>query len=165
MSFGDWFTRAPSVLRLAPLEMAHARHLAEIHAGAFARGWDEPEFERLIADRAVLADGLFKREVPEPAGFALSRRVLDEAEVLTVAVDPNERGRGYAKRLMAYHLDNLAGAGIRHVHLEVEDGNAPALALYRGLGFMQVGRRIGYYAKPDGGHASALTMRLRLAPR
>ena len=47
---------------------------------------------------------------------------------------------------------------MRTVHLEVEESNAPALALYRRLGFRIVGRREGYYAKPDGGKVAALTM-------
>ena len=165
MNIAGWFTRSPMASRLAPLEAAHAARLAQIHADAFARGWEETEFERLLTDRAIMADGLFLGEGSEPAGFTVSRRVLDEAEVLAVAVDPGERGRGHAKHLMAYHLDHLAAAGIRYVHLEVEDGNAPALALYRSLGFGQIGRRVGYYRKPDGSHACALTMRLRLASR
>lgn len=163
MSLPAWLTRSPPAARLAPIEAAHASRLANIHAGAFARAWEETEFERLLADRAILADGIFTGSDPEPAGFVLSRRVLDEAEILTVVVDPHERGGGHAGRLLAHHLDNLARVGIRHVHLEVEDGNAPALALYRRLGFTEVGRRVGYYRKPDGSHACALTMRLRLA--
>ena len=50
------------------------------------------------------------------------------------------------------------------MHLEVEDGNAPALALYRRLGFGEIGRREGYYGRADGSRAAALTMRLHLEP-
>ncbi|MET0429646.1 MAG: ribosomal-protein-alanine acetyltransferase, partial [Microvirga sp.] len=56
----------------------------------------------------------------------------------------------------------LAPRGARIVFLEVEEGNAPALALYRRLGFREVGRREGYYARPDGTRAAALTMSLDL---
>jgi ribosomal-protein-alanine N-acetyltransferase len=48
------------------------------------------------------------------------------------------------------------------VHLEVEEGNGPAVALYRRAGFREVGRREGYYLKPDGTRASALAMALDL---
>jgi ribosomal-protein-alanine N-acetyltransferase len=64
---------------------------------------------------------------------------------------------------MADHLQALSRAGVRHVHLEVEEGNHPALALYARLGFRRSGHRPGYYARPDGTRASALSMTLDLA--
>jgi ribosomal-protein-alanine N-acetyltransferase len=161
MSFFDWFRRTMPVGHIAPLGTEHAARLATIHASAFARSWDAHEFERLLAERAVVADGLFLAP-REPCGFVLSRVVLDEAEILTVAVVPEARGRGYARPLLAGHLDALVRSGAHLVHLEVEDGNTPALALYRRLGFQEVGRREGYYGRTDGTRASALTRQLRL---
>lgn len=153
-----WLVRTPPTPRVEPLETHHAAALAAIHARAFARPWDELELERLLADRAVLADGLFVGRDREPAGFVLSRRVLDEAEILTVALRPDLRGQGCARGLLRRHLETLATAGVRTVHLEVEEGNAPALALYRRAGFQETGRRAGYYPKPDGTRAAALIM-------
>jgi ribosomal-protein-alanine N-acetyltransferase len=93
-----------------------------------------------------------------PAGFMLSRRAADEAEILTVAVAPAERGRGIARALLARHLGRLAALGITRVFLEVDDGNRPALRLYARAGFREVGRREGYYARAEGARA-ALTLR------
>jgi ribosomal-protein-alanine N-acetyltransferase len=160
MSFFDWFRRTMPLGYVAPLGTEHAIHLAAVHALSFARAWDAYEFERLLADRAIVADGLFVGH--QAMGFALSRVVLDEAEVLTVAITPEARGRGYSRPLLAGHLDALIRVGVRLVHLEVEEGNRAALALYRGLGFEEVGRREGYYRKPDGTSAAALTMNLKL---
>jgi ribosomal-protein-alanine N-acetyltransferase len=147
---------------IAPLGADHAAALAAIHGSAFARPWGSFEFERLLADRMVLADGVFLKPTSEPSGFVLSRRVLDEAEILTVVMAPEARGRGHARPLLLHHLDELTRAGARIVHLEVEDGNGPALALYRRLGFQEIGRRAGYYAKADGTRVAALTMSLPL---
>jgi ribosomal-protein-alanine N-acetyltransferase len=158
MSFFDWFRRTIPVGHTAPLGTEHAARLAAIHATAFAHPWDSHEFERLLADGAVVADGLFLGS-GEPSGFVLSRVVMDEAEILTVAIAPEARGRGNAKPLLRAHLDALARRGALAVHLEVEEGNAPALALYRRFGFEEIGRREGYYRKPDGSKAAALTMR------
>lgn len=146
----------------APVEARHAWRLAELHAEAFARPWSALDFERLLAERAVLADGLFQGRADRPCGFVLSRRVLDEAEILTVALDAALRGRGHARPLLRRHLDALAARGVRRVHLEVDEDNAPALALYRRLGFRETGRRAAYYAKPDGTKATALTMTVEL---
>jgi ribosomal-protein-alanine N-acetyltransferase len=159
MSFLAWF-RTPPGSRYEALGAPHAPRLAALHRTAFARPWDVHDFERLLGERSVLADGFFLG--PVLRGFVMSRLVLDEAEILTVALDAGVRGRGLARPLLATHLDALAPRGTRIVFLEVEEANAPALALYRRLGFREVGRREGYYARPDGTSATALTMCLDL---
>ncbi|GGC52044.1 GNAT family N-acetyltransferase [Chelatococcus reniformis] len=141
--------------RLAPVDAAA---LASIHAEGFARPWGAADFEQMLTDPAVVADGVRAPGRVPPAGFVLSRRVLDEAEILTIAVARRCRGRGYGRALLVSHMPRLAALGVRTLHLEVEDGNEPALALYRSLGFGQVGQRGGYYARPDGTTAGALLM-------
>jgi ribosomal-protein-alanine N-acetyltransferase len=160
MMLSGWLQRTAP--RVAPLDADQAERLAEIHETAFARPWSALDFERLLTERNVLADGLFAGPGGEPAGFVLSRRVLDEAEILTVALDPTLRGRGQARPLLLRHLEALAARGVARVHLEVDEDNAPALALYRRLGFREAGRRMGYYAKADGARATAITMSLGL---
>ena len=162
MSFLDRFRRPPPATRIGLLRMSHAARLSAIHAAGFARPWGTFEFEQLLADRSILADGLFLGRSEIPSGFIVSRVVADEAEILTVAMAPEARGQGHARPLLVQHLDELARLGVRVVHLEVEEGNAPALALYRRLGFRQVGRREGYYTKPDGSRVAALTMSVGL---
>jgi ribosomal-protein-alanine N-acetyltransferase len=162
MKWSAWFRPVPEVVRVAPLEARHAVRAAAIHASAFARPWMAQDFEGFLAERAIRADGLFLGRGIQPSGFVLSRRADDEAEILSVAVAREARGRGHARALLASHLLALAHAGVRTVHLEVEDGNDPALALYRRLGFTNVGRREGYYKRPDGSRAAALTMSLAL---
>jgi ribosomal-protein-alanine N-acetyltransferase len=148
--------------RVAPLEARHGTRLAVIHASAFARPWSAQDFEGFLAERAIRGDGLFLGRATQPAAFVLSRRAVDEAEILSVAVARESRGRGYARILLASHIQGLAHSGVRTVHLEVEEGNDPALALYRRLGFATVGRREGYYLRPDGSRAAALSMSVKL---
>jgi ribosomal-protein-alanine N-acetyltransferase len=158
MTFLGWFGGARPAARIAPLGTEHAAKLAAIHEAAFVRPWSAMDFEQLLAEKHVLGDGLFLGRSPHPAGFVLSRIVADEAEILSIAMAPEARGRGHAAPLLAHHLDELVRAGGRALHLEVEESNAPALAVYRRLGFREVGRRAGYYAKADGTRAAALTM-------
>ena len=108
----------------------------------------------MLRDRHVLAHRAMSGRTF--AGFILSRLVTDEAEILSVAVAAARRGKGLARRLLDLHLRRLAGLGVRRVFLEVEEGNTPALRLYRRAGFRQVGRREGYYqeSKRAGGARS-----------
>ena len=149
--------------RIAPVTQAHVERLAAIHAGAFARPWGADDFAGYLTENAVRIDGLFVGRERQPSGFVVSRSVLDEAEILSVALARAVRGRGHSFKLLATHLQSLAHAGVARVHLEVEDGNQPALALYRRLGFVQSGTRPNYYTRPDGSRAGALSMTRILA--
>lgn len=146
---------------IAPLhDSSQAQTLARLHATSFARPWDAHEFERLLCERSSEAHGLWRGGAVH--GFALSRKAADEAELLTIVVAPSLRGAGLSHRLLRDHLTALSFSGIKTVHLEVDEGNAPALKLYAAQGFETVGQRTGYYARPDGSRATALTMRATL---
>ena len=136
---------------------AEAASFAALHAASFVRGWTEQEFERLLVDRAVVAH--CARAGRRLAGFIVSRRVGPEAEILSVAVARSYRGRGVAGRLLDLHLRTLAGLGTRTVFLEVDDDNTPARRLYARRQFREVGRRQGYYPRPEGAASAALVLR------
>lgn len=157
------YLRPPPAPYVAPLCGEDATAVAAIHGDAFAHGWDVLEFQALIADRAVLADGLFVGRARRLVGIALSRTVLDEAEILTVALARSARRRGWSRLLLGPHLDALALKGIRTVFLEVEEDNLAAIRLYERAGFRAFGRREAYYRRPDGAAAAAVTMRFALA--
>jgi ribosomal-protein-alanine N-acetyltransferase len=97
----------------------------------------------------------------EPAGFALSRRVLDEAELLLLATNPVFRRRGVAAALLRAVVSDASLQGARSVHLEVRDGNE-AIKLYRAAGFAKVGERRNYYRGAVGQAYDALTYRRTL---
>ncbi|WP_417525121.1 ribosomal protein S18-alanine N-acetyltransferase [Marinovum sp.] len=131
--------------------------LAALHGAAFApsRGWSAKEFEAFIADPACLL-------VTRPAGFALARVTLDEAELLTIATDPGQRRQGTARALLAELLTALPARGAETLFLEVAEDNAAARALYDSAGFAEAGRRRGYYSRPQGPAADALILRRAL---
>ena len=150
--------------RTGPLDVRHARQVAALHhQGGFARLWEPGECAALLADRAVVAEGVFIGSASEPCGFVMSRLAADEAEILSIVVAGGKRRSGLGQTLLSAHLAQLAARGTARLFLEVEEGNAPAIALYRRLGFETVGRREGYYPKPDGTRAAALVMRRDLA--
>lgn len=97
---------------------------------------------------------------PEPgalaAGFALSRSVLDEQELLLLAVDPQWRRRGLGNVVLQQVIEAARMRGIARMFLEMRDGN-PAESLYRINGFLPVGRRPKYYRTTRGDRIDAIT--------
>lgn len=90
------------------------------------------------------------------AGFSLARRVVDESELLLLAVIPERRGEGIGRMLLDHFLAEARENGIKRVHLEVRDGNA-AIAIYRAFEFEPVGRRRNYYQGADRRRYDAIT--------
>ena len=152
---GSWFRRKAPDIRL--MQTADAAAAAKLHADSFARGWSEEEISALILDRQVEANVLAQGRRLD--GFVLSRMAADEAEILTIAIDPAQRGHGWGRRLLSNHLARLAARGIKALFLEVEEDNASARALYHRTGFVEVGRRPAYYVKADGTRSEALVLK------
>ncbi|HYO12326.1 MAG TPA: ribosomal protein S18-alanine N-acetyltransferase [Thermoanaerobaculia bacterium] len=81
----------------------------------------------------------------DPSGYAVFRYALDEAELLRLAVAPEERRRGVARALVAGGLERLRAEGVEACFLEVRANNEGAISLYEAIGFHRAGRRRGYY--------------------
>jgi ribosomal-protein-alanine N-acetyltransferase len=130
-----------------------APDLARLHARCFTtpRPWSAAELRAFLQDPLCLA-------LIEPQGFLIGRAVADEAELLTLAVDPDARRQGVARRLMAGFLAQARARGATSVFLEVAADNAPAIALYLASGFSRVACRRGYYRASEGPAVDALIM-------
>jgi [ribosomal protein S18]-alanine N-acetyltransferase len=144
-----------------PASLRDSARLAQLHGMSFHRGWGEGEFEAMLSERNTMVHRLkLGRKI---IGFAASRIGADEAEILSVAIDPDHRGRGLSRNLLLTHLGHLAGRGARTIFLEVEENNQPARRLYERAGFTLVGRRERYYQQAGGEHLNALLMRRDLS--
>ncbi|WP_299674106.1 GNAT family N-acetyltransferase [uncultured Roseobacter sp.] len=131
--------------------------LAALHRLAFTaeRPWSAAEFADLLAEPHV---SLLQR----PQGFALSRTVAQESELLTLAVHPDHRRRHIADALLTEWMQT---AQADHAFLEVAADNHAALALYRKHGFAETGRRTAYYRRADAPLADAVLMTAALPRR
>lgn len=127
--------------------------MAALHGRCFVtpRAWTETEIAASLADPTVchVADG---------AGFALARVAVDEADLLTLAVDPPQQGLGHGRRLLAEIEAAAVQAGARRMVLEVSAENGAARALYAKAGYEQVGQRPRYYRHPNGARVDALVL-------
>ncbi|WP_291365692.1 ribosomal protein S18-alanine N-acetyltransferase [Acetobacter sp. UBA5411] len=119
--------------------------LAALHASAFegAARWSESAFTELLATPGTRAFLASIQE--EPVGFILIRAVLDEAEILTLAVSPEWRRRGIARKLLETVEHALKKEQITKLFLEVSTKNTSAEALYTKAGFVKAGTRKRYY--------------------
>lgn len=145
--------------------LSDADTLVEIHADAFARGWSAEDFAALMAQPNVFALAIRRESIfgiRRLVGFVLVRAAADEAEILTIAVSPSRRGRGYGRLLMEEAMRKLYRERVAACFLEVNRDNDRAIGLYRVLGFEDVGMRKGYYGGDAGSAGSALVMRLQL---
>ncbi len=96
-------------------------------------------------------------------GFTLVRRILDEAELMLVAVAPERRATGLGRQLLDGAVAQAVFRGARTMFLEVRDGNAAATAIYRAAGFTEIGRRRDYYSGADQQKFDAITLRMPLS--
>lgn len=128
--------------------------MARLHAASFTtpRPWSADEISALLA-----SPGAFL--LTEPDGFLIGRAIAGEAELLTVAVDPDARRRGTGAWLVQAFLDQARRRGADTAFLEVAADNTAATALYRDAGFAEAGRRPGYYAQASGEPLDALILR------
>jgi len=131
--------------------------LALLHGHSFHQGWSAEAFDRLLASPGTFA--LLARDGATDVGFVIARVAADEAEILSVGVFPPARRQGIATQILTAAAAEAVRAGATKLFLEVGTENAAALALYRGLGFYEVGRRPRYYG---GGSGDGLTLRADL---
>ena len=131
--------------------------MAELHARCFTapRPYSETDFAEFLASPFCFL-------CIAPHGFILGRTVADEAEVLTLAVDPAYRQLGIARALLLEFEKTAKLRGAAKIWLEVASGNVAALSLYRRANFRESGRRTSYYRRPDGTNLDAILMEKRL---
>jgi ribosomal-protein-alanine N-acetyltransferase len=153
--------RGPREFAIEPLRPESVGHLARLHREDFVRPWSDDEFAQLLGQDAVF--GFAGLEVGKgragPVGFVLCRLAAGEGEILTITVARSHRRQGLGWLLMDAVLRELHAARADVLFLEVDETNAPAIGLYRRLGFREVGRRPAYYRHADDSRAGALVMR------
>jgi [ribosomal protein S18]-alanine N-acetyltransferase len=127
-----------------------------IERESFADPWGSREFtSALEAQQAIFL--VAEDAAGVVTGYAIAITVMDEAEILNLAVRVSSRGRGLGGKLLDAALDEVASRGADQVFLEVRESNHTARSLYASRGFTEVSRRRGYYRSPV---EDALVLRL-----
>ena len=128
------------------MDFAHVPQIAALEKATFSFPWDEASILAELDN--PLALWLVVVEDEKVLGYVGSQTVFEDADILNVAVLPAARRRGIAEALMTALESRLSERGAERITLEVRASNAPAIALYRKLGYAQVGLRKNYYEKP-----------------
>ncbi len=128
--------------------------MAALHGACFPdRPWSADEIAALLARPTTCC-------VTDPDGraMAVAQVIPDEAEILTIAVAPDARRDGRGTRLLARLRAAATHRGAARLFLEVAEDNPGARALYARDGFVETGRRAGYYRRADGTRIDALIL-------
>ncbi|MCB2200746.1 ribosomal protein S18-alanine N-acetyltransferase [bacterium] len=118
--------------------------------------WTGDAFSSILSLPAF--HGVVLEEAGRLIGYLVAWEIIDEGELLNIAILPEERGRGLGRGLLKNWLKRLREQRFRAVFLDVRDDNQPAIALYESFGFEVVGKRKGYYSNGE----DALEMMLAL---
>ena len=134
-------------MHIRPATPADLGAMRSLEAGAAsAAHWSEEEYPRLFAPDPPRLSLVV--EDSSVQGFLVGKRIGPEWEIENIVVAENARRRGLGSMLLAHFLELIRRQNAESVFLEVRASNAAARALYAKFGFLEIGRRPGYYANP-----------------
>ena len=132
--------------QIVPMTAAHVPQIAALEGVCFSDPWPEaailPELTNALSLWLVAVSG------DSVLGYVGSQTVMDESDMMNLAVAPQCRRQGIARSLITALIAALRKKGSGSLTLEVRTSNAGAIALYEAMGFSTVGRRPNYYFHP-----------------
>jgi ribosomal-protein-alanine N-acetyltransferase len=133
----------PEQVELRALDLRHLGQIEEIERRSYPTPWSRSMFASEIGKPSSICLGAFEGE--RLVAYMIVSRYVDAWHVMNIAVDPDERRRGIATRLLEALFELTAANQQRGYTLEVRVSNAGAIDLYERLGFRRRGIRRGYY--------------------
>ena len=133
-------------MTIMQMTSAHVPQVAQLERVCFQDPWSEQSIASELENPLSL--WLVAMEEDRLLGYVGSQTVLDETDMMNVAVDPTARRQGVARALIQELTAQLKQRGSRKLSLEVRASNLGAIRLYESLGFVRLGCRPGYYRNP-----------------
>ena len=133
-------------MTIISMTSAHVAQIAELEKRCFNDPWSENSISSELNNR--LSCWLVALESDVVIGYVGSQTVLGETDMMNIAVHPDYRNQGVAKKLIQNLMDIISEQGSHSLMLEVRQSNEPAKNLYASLGFETVGIRKNYYRNP-----------------
>ena len=133
-------------MKILPMNESHVAQVAALEKQCFSDPWSENSVASELENPLSL--WLIAEEDGAVCGYVGSQTVLDETDMMNIAVHPDCRRKGIAAALITELVSRLKARGSRVLRLEVRESNFSAIALYEALGFTQLGLRKNYYRNP-----------------
>ena len=141
-------------MKFVAMNLSHVHAVARLEEICFHDPWSLNAITSEVSN--PLSAWIVALEGERVVGYVGSQSVIDQADMMNIAVDPDYRRHGIAEHLVGELETQLRERDVRELLLEVRVSNEPARKLYEKLGFTVVGRRPGYYSRP---REDALIMR------
>ena len=133
-------------MKICNMTLEHIPQIVDLEKYCFSDPWSTNSIASELDNK--LAFWLVATDEDRVAGYIGSQTVMDETDMMNVAVHPDFRRKGIAEALVNALVGNLQRMGSHCLTLEVRVTNVPAIALYEKLGFSEIGRRKNYYRNP-----------------
>ena len=133
-------------MRIETMNSSHVDQIAQLEKLCFSDPWSVNSIASELDNK--LSFWLVATEEDRVTGYIGSQTVMDETDMMNVAVHPDYRRKGIAEALVNGLVEALKRKESRCLTLEVRASNVPAIALYEKLGFSEIGRRKNYYRNP-----------------
>jgi len=147
-------------LTFTPITPNDISLLMPIENECHSHPWSEKTFSSCIGGRYFgekLTNSL--NEAHDIVGFYIGEHVIDEATLMDICVSPDKQGTGLGKKLLLQFIKQAKAQGAVKIWLEVRAKNIAAQMLYMNTGFIETGRRTGYYPSARGfGYEDAIVM-------
>ena len=131
------------MIEIVRMNESHVSAVAELERMNFSAPWDENSVRSELTNKLAL--WLVALDGDAVVGYVGSQTVLQEADMMNIAVADSHRRRGIARLLVEELIRQLDAYQLT---LEVRQSNIAAISLYGSMGFTQVGMRKNYYQKP-----------------
>ncbi len=120
--------------------------ISQMEQAYFGQPWSESS----IAAYAEKGNTIFvvARSGQDVVGYIAVLCILDEGNLVSIAVHDDYRNMGIASELLDIAYERALGRGVMSINLEVRESNEAAIRLYEKEGFAKIGRRKGFYSKP-----------------
>lgn len=158
--YSQEFTVMTKKTNFIPITANDINNLMPIENACHSHPWSEKTFLSCIGGRYFSEKLIDKHnESHQTVGFYVGELVVDEATLMDICVTPDEQGKGFGNVLLSQFIKQAKNKGAVKIWLEVRSKNISAQMLYMNAGFIETGRRTGYYPSAKGfGYEDAIVM-------